>query len=206
MTHVNAVVAQWFLEIPPVGIAGIQNGRGMLTGFGDCGELPVGSVEFAQPWIVGKLIEVVGGTLAGCQFYEFTAAGICPVVPQPFHECVTRARLTGGRQVTSVLREYTIRVVDCDYPLARVLQRIDACQDISFGRPGVPPIRHNRNIRINYDGSGPLHGDRSMMARSVAAISPNSSPKKSLGQFEISPNMLMSSGSREERPLSMEQK
>ena len=130
------------------------------------------------------------------------------VLPDPFEESVSDSWLAGRRQVLHVLAQNSELIVKNDFSLQlNLLQRIDTCQNTSKSCLGRTPTGHNGDIGIdNKRVQDWPPACRFTAARVIAAMSAISSPKKSLGQFSMSPKRLTSSGVNDDPSFPMSQK
>lgn len=114
---------------------------------------------------------------------------IALVIPQPLEKSVSRSRLTRGRKIPPVfLQHQAQRIEENRVPLSHLEQHVDASQNTTRACLRGFTIGGDGNIGVHHHG---CHEAtflfRPSAARLIAAISPNSSPKKSLGQFWIIP-------------------
>src|SRR3990172_8630675 len=112
------------------------------------------------------------------------------VVPQPLEECVAWIWLPRGRQVSSIFLDNLPLIIEEETPPGtRGHELIDASASTLCSCLNSTAIRDDGDIGVDHD----LHrhfSPRPRLLRTawlVAAISPNSSPKKSSGQLRIPP-------------------
>jgi len=165
-------------------------------------------MEATKREITWKLNVVFPIIAAGMNRNPLASFDIGLVLPDPFEESVSDSWLAGRRQVLHVLAHNSELIVKNDFALPlNLLQRIDTCQDTSGRCLGRTPTGHDGNIGVDdkrVQDWPPIC--RFTAARVIAAISPNSSPKKSLGQFSMSPNRFTSSVVSDDPSLVMSQK
>lgn len=195
-----------FPIIPPVCIRGVVDRRMLSAGKNDRDEFPVASVEPGKLRSLRELGETSPGH--GRDDDPPAAARIALVVPKPLEEGIARSGLTGGRQMPAVLLKDQPTVVQKNLSFRDdIVQRRDAGQYAVRARLGRFAVCDHRHIGI-HDRC--LHSAarffRISAAWLMAAISPNSSPKKSSGQFSMVPKISRCNGIKCDTPFSMEQK
>jgi hypothetical protein len=101
-------------------------------------------------------------------------------------------------------------VVIKDQRLSRltVKKELDTGQHASRTVSAISIIRDNQHVLVNdmEISSHWIASARARAARAMAAVSPSGSPKKSAGQFSISPRMFSLSGDSDDSPSSVAQK
>ena len=122
----------------------------------------------------------------------------------------TDPRLPGKAKVFPIFAEDQISVVQQDATLILYFaQNGYAIKDATWVCLFGPAACNDRDIRVyDYLRLSIAHSERPCLfsaASLIAAISPNWSPKKSLGQLEMSPNSSTSSRLRLELPSGLEE-
>ena len=110
--------------------------------------------------------------------------------------------------MAAVLAQDASQIVEYDLLVqSQVIQCVDAGQNTRWSSMGRLTVCDDGHVRIdNQRHHCTISFLRCVAAREIAAISPNSSPKKSFGQFLMSPNRSTSSGVSDDPSFPMSQK
>lgn len=173
--------------VPPVGIRGVENRRFRSHGARHGHELAIVPIETVEGRIVWELpVAAIG---IGNDRNGSAVALVGLMVPEPHEEGIPRAGLTRRMQVAAILVEDVPSIIQHDATVpANGLKRGDAGGHAAW--PGLlsRPVRHRGNVRVYdhvQDYKTPIRLRCAAML--MAATSPNSSPKKSSGQFLMFP-------------------
>jgi hypothetical protein len=148
-----------------------------------------------------------GSGICGRHDSRTSRSGLIPDAPAG--QRVSGAGLTRGREAPAIFVEYqTLLIQEHPVMVSHVDQRGDAALYALMARMRCFAIGDDGDIGVHHDGR--LHQApfffRSSAAWLMAAISPNSSPKKSFGQILMFPNGSRSNGIRRDSPIHVEQK
>ena len=142
----------------------------------------------ARRRIVGKLLEAPPFVGRDCDLPHRPC--VLPVAGNPLEEDICGPPLSRLRAVASIFGQNLTGAVEYDTTLSSgAIEFADAGRHASRARLLRCAVCYAEYVGVDDEflGHSPAARLRSMPARVIAAISPNSSPKKSVGQFAMLP-------------------